>query len=220
MQLSSPLLVTTPTILPQQQQQQLEQKLMLLKVSTCQFENRSNDKAYNLSVIERLSRGAAAEGSQVAVFHECSITGYTFARKLSREQLFDCAEVVPSGPSVQRLISIAKSCNIAILAGLFEKNEEGTEVYKAYVCVDGSGLKAKYRKLHPFINPSITPGDGYCVFELCGWKCGILICYDNNIIENVRATTLLGAQIIFMPHGKVSHHNSYLFTTYLCVLNL
>ena len=32
------------------------------------------------------------------------------------------------------------------------------------------------------------------------WKCGILICYDNNIIENVRATALLGADIIFMPH--------------------
>jgi 5-aminopentanamidase len=31
-------------------------------------------------------------------------------------------------------------------------------------------------------------------------KCGILICYDNNIIENVRATALLGANIIFMPH--------------------
>ena len=29
---------------------------------------------------------------------------------------------------------------------------------------------------------------------------GILICYDNNIIENVRATALLGAEIIFMPH--------------------
>ncbi|MDZ7615239.1 MAG: nitrilase-related carbon-nitrogen hydrolase [Flavobacteriaceae bacterium] len=31
-------------------------------------------------------------------------------------------------------------------------------------------------------------------------ECGILICYDNNVIENVRATTLLGANIIFMPH--------------------
>jgi len=38
------------------------------------------------------------------------------------------------------------------------------------------------------------------VFELHGWKCGMLICYDNNIIENVRATALLGADIIFMPH--------------------
>jgi predicted amidohydrolase len=46
----------------------------------------------------------------------------------------------------------------------------------------------------------LTPGSEYVVFEIDGWKCGILICYDNNIIENVRATTLLGAQVIFMPH--------------------
>jgi len=59
---------------------------------------------------------------------------------------------------------------------------------------------AKFRKLHPFINPHLTPGNEYCVFEWQGWKFGILICYDNNIIENVRATTLLGAQVIFMPH--------------------
>jgi predicted amidohydrolase len=38
------------------------------------------------------------------------------------------------------------------------------------------------------------------LFDLHGWRCGILICYDNNIIENVRATKLLGADIIFMPH--------------------
>jgi predicted amidohydrolase len=35
------------------------------------------------------------------------------------------------------------------------------------------------------------------------WKCGILICYDNNIIENVRAITLLGANVIFMPHATM-----------------
>jgi predicted amidohydrolase len=46
----------------------------------------------------------------------------------------------------------------------------------------------------------LLPGDQYTVFEFEGWKCGILICYDNNVIENVRATALLGANIIFMPH--------------------
>jgi len=87
----------------------------------------------------------------------------------------------------------------AVLAGLFEK-DKNDNLFKAYVCVDKYGLVAKHRKLHPFINPFLTPGDSYCVFDLCGWKCGILICYDNNIIENVRATKLLGADIIFMPH--------------------
>ncbi|VEH20719.1 (R)-stereoselective amidase [Chryseobacterium nakagawai] len=172
---------------------------MNIKISTAQFENKSGDKEYNLSVIEKLAQQASAEGSDVIAFHECSITGYTFARNLSKEQLLDIAEIIPDGESIKKLQQIASQYNITILAGLFEK-DENNNLFKAYVCVDQSGLKAKYRKLHPFINPHLTPGNEYCVFEILGWKCGILICYDNNIIENVRATRLLGADIIFMPH--------------------
>lgn len=170
-----------------------------LKISSAQFENKSGDKAYNLSVIEKLSKKAAEEGADVIAFHECSITGYSFARKLTKEQLLDVAEPIPNGSSIVELIRIAAQYDIVILAGLFEKDASNT-IFKAYVCVDKNGLVAKFRKLHPFINPHVTPGNEYCVFEIKGWTCGILICYDNNIIENVRATTLLGAQIIFMPH--------------------
>jgi predicted amidohydrolase len=170
-----------------------------LKISTAQFENRSGDKEFNLSRIENLARDAALEGSRAIAFHECSVTGYSFARHLSREEMTELAEFVPDGPSIQRLIEIAAKNKIFILAGLFEK-DAGNKIYKTYVCVGGNGLVASYRKLHPFISPYLTPGDNYCVFDLLGWKCGILICYDNNIVENVRATTLLGAKIIFMPH--------------------
>ena len=170
-----------------------------IKIATAQFEHRSGDKTYNLSVIDRLSAEASQAGADVIAFHECSVTGYTFARSLSKEQMLDIAELIPGGESVKRLTSIASKNNIAILAGLFEKDADD-KLYKGYVCVDKNGLVAKFRKLHPFINPHLTPGDAYCVFELYGWQCGILICYDNNIIENVRATNLLGADIIFMPH--------------------
>jgi predicted amidohydrolase len=170
-----------------------------IKISTAQFEHKSGDKRYNLSVIENLAQKAAKEGSHVIAFHECSITGYTFARKLSKEQMLDLAELIPGGESITKLTEIAKQNDIIVLAGLFEK-DENDNLFKAYVCVDKNGLVAKYRKLHPFINPYLTPGDSYCIFEIEGWKCGILICYDNNIIENVRATKLLGADIIFMPH--------------------
>jgi predicted amidohydrolase len=170
-----------------------------IKISTAQFENKSGDKNYNLSVIERLAEKASQEGSNVIAFHECSITGYTYARNLSKEQMLDLAEFIPNGASVLKLTEIAKQNDIVILAGLFEKDEDDS-LFKAYICVDKNGLVAKFRKLHPFINPYLTAGDSYCVFEIHGWKCGILICYDNNIIENVRATKLLGADIIFMPH--------------------
>ncbi|WP_297336119.1 nitrilase family protein [Algoriphagus sp.] len=170
-----------------------------IKIATAQFENRSGDKEYNLSVIDKLSAQAAKKGAQVIAFHECCISGYSYARKLSKAQLLGEAELVPEGESVQRLVEISKRNEIVILAGLFEKDENG-KVYNTYICVNQEGMLAKYRKLHPFIHPDLSPGNRYVVFDLLGWKCGILICYDNNIIENVRATKLLGAAVIFMPH--------------------
>ncbi|HEX6226035.1 MAG TPA: nitrilase family protein [Chryseolinea sp.] len=170
-----------------------------LIISSAQFENKSNDKAYNLTVIDALSAKAAQQGSDAIAFHECSVTGYTFARHLSKPEMLDVAEPIPDGPSIKKLTEIARKNKIVILAGLFEK-DSSDNLFKAYVCVTENGLHAKFRKLHPFINPHLTPGNQYCVFDLFGWKCGILICYDNNIIENVRATRLLGADIIFMPH--------------------
>lgn len=170
-----------------------------LKIATAQFENRSGDKDYNLSIIKQLSAGAAARGADVIAFHECSVTGYSFARHLNKAQMLDLAEFIPDGPSIQKLTAFAQELNITILAGLFEKDEDD-RLYKAQVCVDKNGLVAKYRKLHPFINPHLIPGDQYVVFDLYGWKCSILICYDNNVIENVRAVKLLGADIVFMPH--------------------
>lgn len=170
-----------------------------LRIATAQFENVSGDKEANLSKISKMAGEAASEGADVISFHECSITGYTFAQKLDKEQFLDIAEFVPCGNSIQRLIEIASKHKIVLLAGLFEKDADN-KIYNTYVCVDENGLIAKYSKIHPFINSHLSPGADYVVFDIKGWKCGILICYDNNIIENVRATTLLGAEVIFMPH--------------------
>jgi len=170
-----------------------------LRISTAQFENRSGDKAYNLEMIAGLTAEAAQQGARAVAFHECSVTGYTFARHLTKDQMLDLAELIPEGESIFRLQEIAARHQVTVLAGLFEKDRDD-KIYKAYVAVGKEGLIARHRKLHPFINRHITPGNSYTLFELNGWKCGILICYDNNIIENVRATALLGAEIIFMPH--------------------
>ncbi|MFW6043774.1 MAG: nitrilase-related carbon-nitrogen hydrolase [Marinilabiliaceae bacterium] len=93
-----------------------------LKISSAQFEHRSCDKIYNLSIIEKLSRKASSEGSDIIAFHECAITGYTFARELSREQMLEISEFVPNGESITALTDIAREYNIVVLAGLFEKD--------------------------------------------------------------------------------------------------
>jgi len=169
-----------------------------INIATAQFQTRDGDKEYNLSRLEELTAEAAGKGANVVSFHELCISSYTFLSKLSREEIFDLAEEVPTGESVKKLIEIAGKYKVALLAGLVE--QEGERVYNTYVCVSGEGFVSKFRKLHPFISQYLSAGNEYVVFDLLGCRCGILICYDNNVIENVRATTLLGAEIIFMPH--------------------
>ena len=169
-----------------------------MKLAVAQFQPKNGDKSYNLSVIAKLSAKAKTLGAQVISFHEMCITAYTYTKDLSLHEITSLSEEVPNGQSTQNLINIAYDLDMVILAGLIER--DGDALYNSYVCVNEEGLVAKYRKLHPFISPHLSPGNDYCVFDLMGWKCGILICYDNNIVENVRATSLLGAELIFAPH--------------------
>lgn len=169
-----------------------------IRIAAVQFEHRDGDKRFNLGRIGDLARLAKARGAEVVCFHECAITAYTYLQTLDRGRLADLAEPVPDGPSVGVLGGIARELDIMIMAGLIERS--GDRFYNSYVAVGKEGLLANHRKLHPFINPQLTPGGGYTVFEALGVRFGILTCFDNNLPENVRATTLLGAEVIVMPH--------------------
>ncbi|MEH6747962.1 MAG: nitrilase family protein [Maribacter arcticus] len=169
-----------------------------MNIAVAQFQPKDGDKPYNLSIIRNLTEKAKSRGADLISFHEMSITAYTYTKDLSLEEITDLAENVPNGESTYELINISKEFDMPILVGLVEK-EQGN-IFNTYICVTKDGVIAKYRKIHPFISKYMTAGDQYCVFDLLGWKCGILICYDNNVIENVRATSLLGAELIFAPH--------------------
>lgn len=169
-----------------------------IRLAAVQFEHRSADADFNLSRIQKLTKSAVDLGAEVVSFHECCISGYTFVQQFSREQMLDLAEPVPDGKSIQRLMQISADAGVPVLAGLFER--DGDEVFNTYVCVDGPSLVAKFRKLHAFVNPHLTCGSEFVVFDLRGCRCSILICYDNNLPENVRITALKGAEIVFMPH--------------------
>lgn len=170
-----------------------------IRIAAAQFEHRDADKEYNLGRIAELTRCAVGRGAEVVSFHECSITGYTFLQTLDRDALRAIAEAVPGGPSTRRLVEIARDHRAVVMAGLIEEGEDG-RLFKSYVTVGPDGFLTKFHKLHPFISPHLTPGAGYNVIDLGGVKVGFLICYDNNLPENVRATALLGAEVIVMPH--------------------
>ena len=170
-----------------------------IRVATAQFEHRDGDKAYNLQRIRDLTARAVEQNAEIVSFHECCIPGYSWLQPLDKHQLLDVAESVPTGDSVAELIDIARSHKTVVMAGLLERDDQDN-VYNSYVTVNSDGYVTRFHKLHAFVNPHLSPGAGYNVIEITGCKIGFLICYDNNLPENVRITTMLGAEIIFMPH--------------------
>jgi predicted amidohydrolase len=170
-----------------------------IRVAAAQFEHRESDKIYNLSRIHDLTGRAVEQGAEIVSFHECSICGYTFLQRLDRRAIAGVAEPVPEGPSIRDLVAIAREFGVVVMAGLIEAARDG-RFLNCYVTVGPDGLIARYHKLHPFISPFISAGDSFRVIDLAGLKVGFLICYDNNLPENVRITTLLGAEVIMMPH--------------------
>ena len=169
-----------------------------IRIGAAQFEARDADKGFNLGRIDALTRQGVERGAEIVSFHECSVPGYTFLQALSRARLVELAESVPDGPSTKRLIEISKEYGVPVLAGLVEV--DGGDLYNTYVCVTPDGFLAKHRKLHAFISKFISSGDQFTVFDLCDCRMGILICYDNNLPENVRMTAMMGAEVVFMPH--------------------
>jgi len=169
-----------------------------LRIAAAQFEPRDRDKEYNLGRISDLAVRAVAQEAELVCFHECCVSGYTFLETLTRDEVAALSEPVPEGPSTDALIALAGELGVALGAGLVER--EGDELRNTYVVVTGDGMVAKHSKLHPFIHPCLSPGKGFTVFDLFGCRFGILICYDCNLVENVRLTAMEGAEIILAPH--------------------
>lgn len=180
-----------------------------LRVAAVQMESLPGDKTANFAKVEHFTAQAAAQGATLVVFPECCLTGYWFIRHLTLEQLTALAEPVPGGPSTQRLLTLAQRHGVSVGAGLVEVAGEG-EFHNSYVVALPDGSWHRHRKLHSFEHSAIRPGAELTVFDLPGgFRAGVLICYDCNLVENVRMTALRGAEILIAPHqtGGVRSRN-------------
>ena len=175
------------------------QSKRLLRVAAVQFESKPGDKEENFRNMEKFLAQAARRGVQMIIFPECCITGYWFIRNLSVPELARLAEPVFSGPSSERLIKLARRYRMTIGAGLIEAARRDV-FHNSYVVALPDGTAKRHRKIHAFEHPSIAGGSDYTVFDSHGWRVGVLICYDCNLVENVRITALRGAEILIAPH--------------------
>jgi (R)-amidase len=179
---------------------------LALRVSSVQFQHRANDKDYNFSRILHFTHEALQAGSQLVAFPEMCIGGYWHVPKLDGPALHALAEPL-SGPSVSRVAALAREKGIAIGVGLLEAGGD-QQLYNSYVVCMPDGQMHCHRKLHAWEHRLISSGDRYTVFDTpWGIRAGILICWDNNLIENARATALLGAELLIAPHQAGGGHS-------------
>jgi len=171
-----------------------------IRVAAVQMESAAGDTKANFKKVERFAEEAASRAVEIVVCPECCLTGYWFLRHLAVEQLEALAERVPEGPSCARLRELAAKHRVTIGAGLLEAAGGGV-FHNTYVVAMPDGRVVRHRKLHAFEHPAIQSGSEYTVFDTPhGCRAGLLICYDVNIVENVRIEALRGAEVLLAPH--------------------
>jgi len=171
-----------------------------VRVAAVQMESAAGDKDANVRKVARFAEEAAGRGVEVLLTPECGLTGYWFLRRLTVAQLRDLAEPVPEGRSCARLLELAARHRLTVGAGLVEA-AGGDVFHNTYVVAMPDGRVVRHRKLHAFEHPAISAGSEHTVFDTPhGFRAALLICYDNNIVENVRVAALRGAEVLLAPH--------------------
>jgi predicted amidohydrolase len=171
-----------------------------VRAATVQFEHAPGDKKSNLGKIDSFLKKASDEKVEIIIFPECCITGYWFLRHLSKQELLELSEFIFEGPSSQAMAERSREYGMIIGAGLLERSDDG-KLFNTYIVALPDGRMYRHRKLHCFISQHIDSGSDFTVFDTAhDVRGGVLTCYDNNIGENVRITSLMGAQILFAPH--------------------
>ena len=175
-------------------------QVFVIRAAAVQFNHRPGDQPYNWGRVEHFCQQAAAAGVQILAFPEMCLTGYWHVRHLDRAQIEALAEPVPEGPATRRLADMAARAGIIVGVGLIEVAPDG-RLYNTYVVAQPDGRVDAHRKLHCFISEHMASGDRYTVFDTqLGCRLGVLICWDNNLVENVRLTALQGTDVLPAPH--------------------
>ena len=169
-----------------------------MRVGFYQFDPHFGEVPKNLDLVTAKLEQADAD---LIVLPELFASGYQF---LSQEEAQQLAEPVPDGPTVRRLVDIAKRRKMHLVAGLPERC--GSYCYNSAVVVGPSGFLGCYRKTHLFYEETryFTPGDsGFLVWDIGFAKIGIMICFDWYYPEAARTLAMRGADIICHPSNLV-----------------
>ena len=166
-----------------------------MKLAIYQGAGTPSDVVANLALLKRVVADAARQQASFVIFPELFLTGYNIG---------DAVKVLAEpadGRSLQLAASIAREYRLALLFGYVER--DGEALYNAAALIDADGkLAANYRKAHLFGAEEqrlFSPGKQRVLQTIAGMRVGVLICYDVEFPEAVRALALQGAELIAVP---------------------
>jgi beta-ureidopropionase len=176
----------------------------------------TGDKESMVEKNVKFAQEAANQDAQVLCFQELFNAPYFC--QVQDDEHKDTAERVPDGPTVQRMIELAKETGMVLVVPIYEKEDEGF-LYNTAAVIDADGTYlGKYRKTHiPHVNGFwekfyFRPGNtGYPVFDTKVGRIGVYICYDRHFPEGWRALGLAGAKIVFNPSATSRGLSMYLW---------
>ncbi|MEU2064714.1 carbon-nitrogen hydrolase family protein [Streptomyces sp. NPDC013455] len=171
-----------------------------MRTALLQSSGRPGSIAENLKVLDEAAGRAAAAGAGLLAAPEMFLTGYAIGDDIAR--LAETAD----GDSADAVAETATRHGLAIVYGYPER--DGETVYNSAQLISADGTRlANYRKTHLFgcfERDHFTPGEQQVVqAELNGLTVGLLICYDVEFPENVRAHALAGTDLLIVPTAQM-----------------
>ncbi|MFJ8947223.1 carbon-nitrogen hydrolase family protein [Streptomyces sp. NPDC102395] len=171
-----------------------------MRTALLQSSGRPGSVAENLKVLDEAADRAADAGAGLLVTPEMFLTGYAIGDDIAR--LAEPAD----GDSADAVAEIAGRHGLAVAYGYPER--EGTTVHNSVQLISAEGARlAGYRKTHLFgcfERDHFAPGEQQVVqAELDGLTVGLLVCYDVEFPENVRAHALAGTDLLVVPTAQM-----------------
>jgi 5-aminopentanamidase len=139
---------------------------------------------------------AADAGAQVVVLPELAASGYVFRDAAEARTLAE----PPDGPTVTGWAARAAARGLVVVGGFAE--DAGSRIHNSAALVDATGLRAVYRKVHLWDREPLAfaPGDAPpAVVDTPHGRIGVIVCYDLEFPEWVRAAALQGAELLCVP---------------------
>lgn len=171
-----------------------------MRTALLQSSGRPGSVEGNLKVLDEVAGRAAATGAALLAAPEMFLTGYAIGDDIAR--LAEPAD----GDSADTVAEIAERHGIAIAYGYPERVADAVHNSAQLISADGVRL-ANYRKTHLFgcfERDHFEPGEQPVIqAELGGLTVGLMICYDVEFPENVRAHALAGTDLLLVPTAQM-----------------